>query len=192
MTGGAALGSWAEDPTGRHQYRWWDGSAWTSDVLDDGRRSIDGLPHLPPPTGPASKNPSPPPMAPPRTQPLAAVATAPAPQGAVESVRTCLVRYADLSGRAARPEFWWFVAFQFAVGVVAAAVFGDNRTALLIVSFSLLLPHIAVTVRRLHDTGRSAWWALLGAIPFAGLLAVMVLASLPGEPGPNAYGPPPA
>ena len=83
------------------------------------------------------------------------------------AVRTCLSKYVDFSGRARRSEFWYFVLFTFLVGIVASILDGvlgtdyDDRGGGLSVrspALALLLPWLAVGVRRLHDTGRSGWW----------------------------------
>lgn len=76
-----------------------------------------------------------------------------------QAVSNCLANYATFTGRAARPEFWWFFLFQMLVSVAASMV-GDTIAAL--VSLALLLPALAVGTRRLHDIGRSGWWQLLG------------------------------
>ncbi len=78
------------------------------------------------------------------------------------AVRTCLKKYATFTGVATRPEYWWFVLFEF-VGSLIFAITGV--VALRVVwALALLLPGLAVAVRRLHDTGRSAWWILTGLI----------------------------
>jgi uncharacterized membrane protein YhaH (DUF805 family) len=56
---------------------------------------------------------------------------------------------------------------------------------------AVLLPGLAVTFRRLHDTGRSAWWILIGVIPIVGSIVLLVFTCLPGAAGPNQYGPDP-
>lgn len=130
------------------------------------------------------------------------------------SVRTCLRRYADFSGRAARPEFWWFFLFTTLVSLVLtiplyilifllAAASGSASgtgvlTALVIiwtivmvgVSIALLIPLLAVGARRLHDYGQTAWLLLLYFVP-CGNIALIVLWALDGTPGDNPYGPPP-
>ena len=69
-----------------------------------------------------------------------------------DSIRTCFQKYFDYSGRATRPEFWWFFLFTF----VAQAIVGSFLPGILFLV--LLSPFLAVSARRLHDTGRSAWW----------------------------------
>ncbi|MBX3655621.1 MAG: DUF805 domain-containing protein [Ramlibacter sp.] len=75
-----------------------------------------------------------------------------------QSISTCLSKYAIFSGRASRPEYWWFFLFQVLVSV-AAGMISDKLSGL--VSLGLLLPSLAVGARRLHDIGRSGWWQLL-------------------------------
>jgi len=60
-----------------------------------------------------------------------------------------------------------------------------------LVMLGLLIPSIAVTFRRLHDTNRSAWWLLIGLVPFLGALVLLVFYFLDGTPGPNKFGPDP-
>lgn len=90
-----------------------------------------------------------------------------------ESVRAVLSRYATFTGRARRAEYWWFYLFTILVGIAAsvvdalldAAVGNQPGVVGLLAALALLLPTIAVTARRLHDTGRSAWWMLLPVVP---------------------------
>lgn len=110
-----------------------------------------------------------------------------------ESVKTCLRKYADFSGRATRAEYWWWVLATVLVSFCIGAVDGFINSFTGAYSFSplstifglaVLLPDLAVTCRRLHDTGKSGWWqlvwfviAILAIIPV--ILGVLVgLASL--------------
>ena len=101
------------------------------------------------------------------------------------SVRTCFTKYADFNGRAARPEFWWFALFWIVVlavtGLVSKYIYG-------VAALAILLPGLAVGARRLHDTGKSGWYQLLGFIPIVGALFVIYLMAQPGEPASNPYG----
>lgn len=92
-----------------------------------------------------------------------------------------LEKYAEFDGRATRSEFWYFVLFNFIVSVVLGIVnyvlFGQKNVLGLIYSLAVLIPSLAVSVRRLHDTGRSGWFVLVMYIP---LLLIMVNTYVPG------------
>ncbi len=105
------------------------------------------------------------------------------------SVRTCLTKYADFNGRAARPEFWWFVLAQIVVSLILNTVL-----PLLGGLFSLaaIIPSLAVGSRRLHDIGKSGWLQLLGLIPIVGWIILIYWAAQPGDVSANQYGAPPA
>jgi uncharacterized membrane protein YhaH (DUF805 family) len=103
-----------------------------------------------------------------------------------KSIKTCLAKYTDFSGRADRPEFWWFFLFQVLVYVVASMVHGF---VYVVAVLALLLPSLAVGARRMHDTGKSGWILLLGLIPIVGLV-LLYFAAQPGQPGANQYGEP--
>jgi uncharacterized membrane protein YhaH (DUF805 family) len=103
-----------------------------------------------------------------------------------QAVSTCLRKYVDFSGRAGRPEFWWFFLFQVIVVVVTGMV-SDVLNG--IAGLALLLPALSVGARRLHDIGKSAWFLLLALIPVLGFLILLYWCVQPSE-GPNAYGPP--
>ena len=132
-----------------------------------------------------------------------------------ESVKTCFQKYIDFSGRASRSEYWWFFLFTFIVRIVTFWIPFIG----FIIALGLLLPSLAVTVRRLHDTNRTGWWVLLPVglalggvvagtvLSFIGLagvgIALIALGSIggfvvllvfliqPSDPGPNQYGPNP-
>lgn len=100
-----------------------------------------------------------------------------------QAISTCLSRYATFSGRASRPEFWWFFLFQI-LASVAASMLGDTVAAL--ASLALLLPALAVGVRRLHDIGKSGWWQLLG-LTGIGLLVLIYWWVQPTAEGSNIH-----
>lgn len=107
-----------------------------------------------------------------------------------------LKSYADFSGRSRRKEFWFFVLFNFIIGFTLGIVdtmlgigFGVGLLSGLYF-LGVLVPGIAVSVRRLHDTGRSGWWILVGFVPVLGLV-IFILMVLDSQPGDNEYGPNP-
>jgi|GWRWMinimDraft_6_1066014.scaffolds.fasta_scaffold06599_2 uncharacterized membrane protein YhaH (DUF805 family) len=105
------------------------------------------------------------------------------------AVKTCLTKkYADFSGRASRPEFWWFVLAQFLASAVVSVVSSLLATVL---ALGLLIPSLAAGARRLHDLGKSGWLQLLGLIPIIGWILLIYWAAQPGEAGANKYGEPP-
>ncbi|MEG2806008.1 DUF805 domain-containing protein [Stenotrophomonas sp.] len=115
-----------------------------------------------------------------------------------------LTRYAQFEGRASRKEFWMFYLFVMLVTIVGYIGMGigasmeSNAVVMLfgavlgLFSLAVLVPSIAVTVRRLHDTDKSGWFLLLAFVPLAGIV-LLVFYVLPGTPGENRFGPvPPA
>jgi uncharacterized membrane protein YhaH (DUF805 family) len=103
-----------------------------------------------------------------------------------QAVMTALQKYVDFSGRATRPEFWWFFLFQIVIFIVTSMI---HPILYAIAALGLLLPGLGVGVRRLHDIGKSGWWLLLGFVPIVGLVLVWWFAQ-PGVPAGNAYGGP--
>jgi uncharacterized membrane protein YhaH (DUF805 family) len=116
--------------------------------------------------------------------------------GFQDAIRTVFGKYATISGRAARSEYWWWVLFIFlssaVLGMVDRALFGREVQVLgAIFSLATLLPSICVAGRRLHDRDMSAWWLLLWLIPVIGWLVLLYFYATPGTPGPNRFGPDP-
>lgn len=117
------------------------------------------------------------------------------------AVRSVLTQYVGFSGRARRSEYWWFVLFSILVGIIASvldSVLGTDFESSagsglfsLLANLALLLPSLAVAIRRLHDTDRSGWWVLIGLIPILGLIVLVVFFVQDGTPGPNRFGPSP-
>jgi uncharacterized membrane protein YhaH (DUF805 family) len=112
-----------------------------------------------------------------------------------ESVKRNLTTsaYAQFSGRASRSEYWWFFLgsflIGFALGVIDAALGSAVLSSLFVLG--VLIPSIALNVRRLHDTGRSGWYVLLSIIPIFGPLVLLVFFASKGDKGLNKYGPAP-
>ena len=102
-----------------------------------------------------------------------------------QSVTTCLQKkYVDFSGRAGRPEFWWFFLFQVIVFVVTGLV---SDMLYWLAFLGLFLPGLAVGARRLHDIGKSGWFLLLGLVPVLGFLVLLYFFVQPSA-GANEYG----
>ncbi len=100
----------------------------------------------------------------------------------------------DFSGRAGRAEFWLFFLANLGVLIVLSVlshVVGLFMVLQFLYGLVTLLPGLAVTVRRLHDTNRSAWWLLLWFVPLIGAVALVLICLLESDPGPNAFGPNP-
>ena len=111
-----------------------------------------------------------------------------------------LKKYAVFSGRSRRMEYWYFVLFVIIISTVLNIIDGligaYDRTAgvgLLssIFSLAILIPSIAVTVRRLHDTDRSGWWVLISLVPLIGWIVLLVFTVQDSTPDSNKYGPNP-
>ena len=101
-----------------------------------------------------------------------------------------LRNYVNFQGRATRTQFWMFVLFNFIAVVilcVLAFVIPALSFLLSVYQIALLLPTLALQVRRLHDTDRSGWWILLGFLPVIGGLVLFIFYLLPGTPGPNRF-----
>ncbi|MBN1304310.1 MAG: DUF805 domain-containing protein [Anaerolineales bacterium] len=106
-------------------------------------------------------------------------------------------KYVEFSGRARRKEYWMFVLFNVIFSVVAIGLdnlFGtfDSETGSGLVSglysLAVLLPALAVLVRRLHDIGKSGWWWFIILIPLAGPIWLIILLATEGQAGENQYG----
>lgn len=105
-----------------------------------------------------------------------------------------LQNYVGFSGRARRTEFWMFVLFNFLAGIVLGildSILGTDRLLGGLYSLAILLPTLALWSRRLHDTGKSALWLLIGLVPLVGIVVLLVFACLDSDPGDNQYGPNP-
>ncbi|QPM90725.1 DUF805 domain-containing protein [Pseudooceanicola algae] len=111
-----------------------------------------------------------------------------------DSIRTVFSKYATISGRAARSEYWWFLLFTWGVNVLfailGAEASGFSLIDILSIIFGLvvLLPAICVGGRRLHDRDKSAWWLLLAVIPVIGTIILLIWMAMKGTDGPNRFG----
>lgn len=111
-----------------------------------------------------------------------------------------LRKYATFHGRARRKEYWFFTLFNLLIMLVLSIIDGmiglySTEAGLGILSgiytLALLIPSLAVTVRRLHDIGRTGWWLLIAFIPLIGALILLIFTVLDSKPGSNQYGPDP-
>lgn len=107
-----------------------------------------------------------------------------------------LRNYANFEGRARRKEYWMFFLFNFVIAIVLGIVDGmlGMKTSSgfgilgMLYSLAVLVPGIAVGIRRLHDTDKSGWWMLIALIPFVGAIVLIVFLATDGNSGSNRFG----
>ena len=104
----------------------------------------------------------------------------------IAAIGSAFSQYANFNGRARRSEYWWFAAFVFICELCLTFV----PVLFFIFVLAIVLPYLAVSVRRLHDINRSGWWLLIGFVPLVGLV-LLVFMLLPSEKMANEYGPNP-
>lgn len=107
--------------------------------------------------------------------------------------------YINFQGRARRKAYWMFVLFNIIAAVIVGVI--DNVLGLTreggygpisgLYSLAVFLPGLALAVRRLHDTGHTGWWMLIGLIPIIGWIVLLVFFVTESQPGSNQYGPNP-
>jgi uncharacterized membrane protein YhaH (DUF805 family) len=106
-------------------------------------------------------------------------------------------KYAQFNGRSRRKEYWMFFLFNTLVGILLSAAGVAVKLGMIsaglyfIYLMAVLVPSLAVSVRRLHDLGKSGWLLLIVLIPIVGPLILLVMMALEGNPGANQYGPNP-
>jgi uncharacterized membrane protein YhaH (DUF805 family) len=107
-----------------------------------------------------------------------------------QAISTCFSKYVMFSGRAGRPEYWYWVLFVLVASIVLSIIDRVLPFGLLRLLFALatILPGIAVGCRRLHDVDRSAWWLLIAFVPVVGAILLIVWACQRGTTGPNQFG----
>lgn len=118
-----------------------------------------------------------------------------------DAIQSVFNQYARFDGRARRAEYWYFALLTFIVSIACQLVTmvgrSENMIALLLaiaallVSLALIVPSLSVTVRRLHDIGRSGWFLLIALIPIVGGIILLVWMCSRGNNGPNRFGPDP-
>lgn len=107
-----------------------------------------------------------------------------------------LKNYAGFDGRARRMEYWMFQLFNVIIYVIAMILAGIISEKLFVsllglYALAIIIPSIAVCIRRLHDTGRSGWWILISFVPLVGGIILLIFTILEGDAGTNQYGPDP-
>ena len=198
---------WYDDPEDSTQLRWWSGNSWTGRRMprdNMGRPSAEEVPPPPAPRSPWDEVPSAGSggawgagrgssgagfgadasgvgsgwgSTPGATFATVGTGAAP-PRTFVEAIKVCLTKYVDGKGRASRSEYWYFALFSLIVDVLTGGV----------AAIFLLLPSITVSVRRLHDVGKSAWAFLWVFLPVIGWIILFYYSVKPGDPAPNAWG----
>lgn len=121
----------------------------------------------------------------------------------MEWYRMVLQKYAQFDGRSRRMEYWMYglinaVIYCILYGVAFASAFAGAKAVsfllfglCIVYALATIVPGLAVTVRRLHDTNKSGWLILIALVPFVGGIVLLVLMAIEGDPGPNQYGPNP-
>lgn len=103
----------------------------------------------------------------------------------------CLKNYANFNGRARRKEYWFFRLAVFLLTLAMMIIDTVLETEVIftgLFTIAMLLPDLAVSVRRLHDTERSGWWFLIALIPIIGFILLMIWFASEGKNQPNLYG----
>lgn len=122
--------------------------------------------------------------------------------GFTEALKSFWTNYATFKGRARRSEYWFIQLFLVVTNLAAAVIDfvlmdgdverfianGGGGIVGLVWILATIVPALAVLVRRLHDTGKTGWWALIGFVPFAGAIVLLVFTILDSTPGENVYG----
>lgn len=114
--------------------------------------------------------------------------------GFFEAISRGFSNYITFSGRASRSEYWWWFIFWSIVGYLIMLLISNQQTAQTvdyIIGAIIFLPSLTLWFRRLHDTGRSAWWLLINFIPVVGTIVLFVFCCLPSQPIENRFGPVP-
>ncbi len=120
----------------------------------------------------------------------------------MDLIKQCLTtKYATFSGRASRKEYWGFALFYISffvvigiiAGIIAAAMGGGEWVIWIssILSLLLVIPSLAVYIRRLHDTDHSAWWLFIAFVPIIGVIVLLYFLVIKGTEGTNRFGPDP-
>ena len=106
-----------------------------------------------------------------------------------EAVSDGFSKYATFSGRSSRSAFWWWILFYVLIVIGASIIDAAIKTQVVggLVWLAFIIPNLAVLVRRLHDADHTGWWVLIGLIPLAGAIVLIVFACTDSGP-PNQWG----
>lgn len=109
------------------------------------------------------------------------------------AVASVFSQYANFSGRARRSEYWWFALFNIVAGFALSLLDSMVNVPVFSAIFFIgtVIPNLAVTVRRFHDTDHTGWWLLTAFIPLVGFIVMLVLTLSDSQRGSNRYGPSP-
>lgn len=170
----SAPAGWYPDPEGSSAQRYFDGDQWTEHYHNADAPGAPTEPGGPPVYASAST----------------------AKLSPIEYWKKAMLQnYANFKGRARRSEYWWTYLINV-VGLLAIVVIGslinDSLGGILYIlgALAIIIPTLAVTVRRLHDTGKSAWFLLIGLIPLIGGLIMIFFMATDGDRAANEYGGP--
>ena len=103
----------------------------------------------------------------------------------IEATKLFFTRYVDFNGRSRRSEYWWAYLAVVIISAVLTVVLGELAY---IWSLATLVPQIAITIRRLHDIGKSGWWYLIGAVPLVGGILLIIWFCRDSDPAINRWG----
>ena len=114
----------------------------------------------------------------------------------MEAVKSVFSKYATFSGRARRSEYWYFALFNFIISLVLSILFNVSGLKFFQIlsslwSLAVLIPGLAVGVRRLHDINKPGPWILIALVPIVGWILLIVWYCKDSDPGENDYGPNP-
>ena len=107
-----------------------------------------------------------------------------------EAIRDAFSKYVTFRGRSSRSAYWWFYLFGVLAVLAALAIdtaLDTGGVVYVLVALVLLLPNLAVSIRRLHDAGHSGWWMLIALVPLIGFIVLLVF-TLQGSQPPNRWG----
>jgi uncharacterized membrane protein YhaH (DUF805 family) len=107
-----------------------------------------------------------------------------------DAVRDAFAKYATFTGRSSRAAYWWFYLFNLLLLLAAVLIdyaLGTSPLIYGLTALAVLLPNLAVAVRRLHDAGHSGWWLLIAIVPIIGAIVLLVF-TLQGSEPPNQWG----